>query len=238
MRVLGIIPARGGSKRLPRKNVRPLGGKPLVTWMIEAGLAARSLARLVVSSDDDEVLRIAAGYNDTLPLRRPEELAGDASPAIDYVHHALRMLEAQADEAAFDAVAILQPTSPFTEPRDIDACVGRLRETAADCAVTVMQIDHMLHPLKLKTLQGDRLMPYLEAEAGRMAAKDLPAAYVRNGSVYASRRRVLDAGTIITEDCRAVVMPRQRSIDINDDVDYRFAQFLLTSGLSAPQQAA
>jgi CMP-N,N'-diacetyllegionaminic acid synthase len=233
LRVLGIVPARGGSKRLASKNLRLLGGKPLVAWAIEAAQAARRVERLIVSSDDSHVLEIAANYDPALPLRRPDELCTDTSPAIDYVRHALAMLE-ESDQHRFDAVAIIQPSSPFTTAADIDATIDLLETSGADSAVSVMEVSHDLHPLKFKTMQGDRLLPYFEAEAGRMAAHELPRVYVRNCSVYASRRATLEAGQIIGDDCRGYVMPRERSLDINDSLDLSFAEFLLSQNHSAP----
>lgn len=225
MRVLGIIPARAGSKRLPRKNLRPLGGRPLVDWVLRAARAARALDRLVLSSDDEEVLTLARAHDPALPLQRPPELASDASPALDYVQHALRTLEAGGDR--FDAVAIIQPSSPFTRAGDIDGTVALLRRSGADSAVSVVELDHAIHPVKLKRLDGDRLLPYLEEERGRMAAQELPRLFVRNGSVYVSRRAVLDGGAILGEDCRGFVMPAERSVDINTGQDLLFAEFLL-----------
>lgn len=226
MPILGIIPARAGSKRLPRKNVLPLAGKPLVCWVIEAARAARSLDRLVVSSDDPEVLSLARGYDPSIPLQRPAELATDTAPAIDYVKHALGYLE-QRGEGPFSVVVIMQPTSPLTQPEDIDATVQLLERSHADTAVSVFQPDQVIHPFKLKVMDGDRLLPYLREERGRMAAHELPRIYVRNGAVYATRRHVIDTGQIIGPDCRGYVMPRERSIDVNDELDYRFAEFLV-----------
>lgn len=230
--ILGIIPARGGSKRVIRKNMRRLGSKPLVAWSIEACRASQTLSRVVVSSDDEEVLQLAATYDAHLPLRRPAELATDASMAIDFVRHALTTLEA-AGEGPYDVVVIIQPSSPLTTADDIDAVVNLLLSSGADSAVSVMEVEHALHPLKLKVMQDDRLLPYLEDERGRMAAHDLPKVYVRNCSVYASRRRVHEAGKILGDDCRGYVMPRERSIDVNDELDLRFAEFLI-SGAGSP----
>jgi CMP-N-acetylneuraminic acid synthetase len=226
--VLGIVPARTGSKRLPGKNVCLLGGKPLVVWAVEAAHAARRLSRVVVSSDDDKILALATDDTRAIPLRRPADLAGDTSPAIDFVRHALETLEA-AGHDPFDAVAIVQPSSPLTLAEDIDATVALLERTGADSAVSVVHVAHDVHPAKFKVLRGDRLLPYLEEEEGRMAAHDLPDVYVRNGAVYVSRRHVIDAGRIIGADCRAHVMPRERSVDVNDEMDLRFAEFLLAA---------
>ncbi len=228
---LGIIPARAGSRRLPRKNVLPLGGKPLVAWSIEAARIARRLTRVVVSSDDPEVLAIAADYDPRLPLPRPAELAGDTSLAIEFVLHAFGTLEAQG-EGPYEAVVILQPSSPFTWPQDIDATVELLAASGAESAVSVMQLDHAIHPSKLKLMEGDRLLPYLEEEGGRMATHQLRTVYVRNCSVYATRREVIDRGQILGDDCRGYVMPRERSIDVNEELDLKFAEFLLTQNAS------
>jgi CMP-N-acetylneuraminic acid synthetase len=224
--ILGIIPARGGSKRLPRKNVRLLGGKPLVAWAIEAARASRRLTRLVVSSDDAEVLDIAAGYDPRLALERPAELADDESPAIDYIRHAFGALETPGAQP-FEFVVIVPPSSPLTLPRDIDGTIDLLVASGADSAVSIMQLDHAIHPFKMKVLAGDRLLPYLEEERGRMAAHELPTIYVRNCSVYATRRRVIESGTVIGDDCRGYLMPRERSLDINEELDLLFADFLL-----------
>lgn len=207
----------------------PLAGKPLVCWVIEAALKANSLTRLVVSSDDDEVLTLVRRYRTDLPLLRPAELATDTSPAIDYVRHALSSLEG-AGEGPFDAVVILQPSSPLTLPEDMDGTVQLLERSGADTAVSVVKLDHAIHPYKLKILQGDKLLPFLQEEGGRMAAHELPELHVRNCAVYATRRRVIAAGQIIGPDCRGYIMPRERSVDINDELDFRFAQFLLDCG--------
>ena len=233
LRTLGIIPARAGSKRLPRKNVLPLGGKPLVAWSIEAARGAQRLTRLVVSSDDREVLDIAASYDERLPLARPAELATDTSLAIEFVRHALETLEGQG-EGPFDAVVIVQPSSPLTLPSDIDATVDLLAASGAESAVSVVQLDHAIHPWKMKVLDGDRLLSYLVDERGRTAAHELPPVYVRNCSVYATRRSAIDAGQILSEDCRGYVMPRERSIDINEELDLAFAEFLLSRQHAAP----
>lgn len=225
MNVLGIVPARKGSKRLPGKNVRFLGGKPLVAWAIEAAQAARRVSRVAVSSDDERILDLTSEYEAVVPVRRPAELASDASLAITYVRHALDVLE-RAGDGPFEAVAIVQPSSPLTRAEDIDATIDLLVASGADTAVSVTKVPHDVHPAKFKVMQGDRVLPYLEQERGT-AAHELPDVYVRNGAVYVTRRRVVDAGQIIGADCRGYVMPRDRSVDINDEIDLRFAEFLL-----------
>lgn len=227
LRVLGIVPARAGSRRIPGKNLAKLGGRALVERALDAAIAARSLAAVAISSDDPRALALArAGYPSVVAIDRPAELATAESPAIDYVRHALASVPPPA-AGPFVAVAIVQPSSPLTTAEDIDATVALLQATGAESAVTVVRVDHAVHPLKLKRLDGDRLLPLLEDEAGRMASHELPPVYVRNGAVYVTQRRVLEAGRILGDDCRAHVMPRDRSVDINDPLDLAFAEFLL-----------
>ena len=233
MKILGIIPARGGSKRVPGKNLRPLGGKPLVTRAIETAMQARSLTKIVVSSDEPRVLELAKGRPRVVPLMRPAEISTDTAPAIEYVRHALAVLEAGGDPR-YDAVVIIQPSSPFTTADDINQTVGILEAAPeADSAVSVMEIEHAIHPLKLKRLERGRLLPFLEEEKGRMAAHELPKLFVRNCSVYVTRRKAIDRGEIIGADSRAWVMPRERSVDINDELDFEFARFLCERQLLA-----
>jgi CMP-N-acetylneuraminic acid synthetase len=238
MKTLAIIPARGGSKRVPRKNIRLLGGKPLVARTIEAAFGAKTLDRIVVSSDSSEVLNIARSYDMGVALPRPAEFATDTSPAILYVKHALEALEGTEGGDPFEAIVILQPSSPFTLPEDIDGTVRLLKRTGADSAVSITQLDHAIHPFKLKILKGDRLIPYLEEEEGRMAAHELPPLYVRNCSVYATRRTIVDSGQTIGSDCRGYLMPPERSVDINTELDFLFAEFLVNGQLRDSNAAA
>ena len=125
-----------------------------------------------------------------------------------------------------EAVAIVQPSSPLTLARDIDGTIDLLDQSGAESAVSVVQVDHAIHPAKLKVMQGDRLLPYLEAEGERMAEFQLPRVYVRNCAVYVSRRAVIESGKILGDDCRGYEMPRERSVDINSPFDLEFARFL------------
>jgi CMP-N,N'-diacetyllegionaminic acid synthase len=225
-RVLGIVPARGGSKRVIDKNLRLLGGKSLVARAIEAACAARAIHRVCVSSDDPRVLSLARSNPNVVAIERPAELAQDASPAIDYVRHTLEVVESTGGDR-FDVVVIVQPTSPLTLATDIDATVRLLLESGAESAVSVVQLDHAVHPVKLKRMIGDRLLPFYEDERGRMATHELPEVFVRNCAVYATRRTVVQSGSLLGEDCRGYVMPRTRSIDINDEFDFAVAEVLL-----------
>lgn len=224
MKILGIIPARAGSKRIPGKNIKPILGKPLVAYSIEAALKSKLLTHVAVSSDSAEVLKIAAQYPEVIPIQRPAELADDHSPAIDYVKHTLQALGEK-----FDIVVILQPSSPLTLPEDIDHTIELLiNHPEADSSVSVMKLDHATHPVKLKVKKDDLLLPFWEEENGRMAAHELPELYVRNCAVYVSRSSTITSGKIIGDHCVGFLMPRERSVDINDPIDFEFAEFLMS----------
>ncbi len=221
-RVLTIVPARGGSKRIPGKNKKSLLGKELIRYSIESALESEETDIVLVSTDDDDILKIASTYPKVISLKRPAEISDDFAPAITYVHHALNELDEE-----FDYVAIVQPTSPFTNGADIDATIRLLYDSSADSSVSVMKLDHAIHPVKLKTKKGDELLPYLEDENGRMAAHELTELFVRNGSVYVSKLATIKSGTIIGNVCLGYEMPRERSIDINDPIDFEFAEFMI-----------
>lgn len=228
MRVLGIVPARKGSKRVPDKNFRRFAEKPLFTYMTDAALDAKMIHDIVVNSDHGEILNYCShNYEGVIALERPSSLAADHSPAIEYVRHTLKFLKEQCDKE-YDVVVILQPSSPLTLSSDIDNTISLLHSTGADTAVSVVKLNHMIHPLKMKIMVGDKLLPFLEEEAGRMAAHELPDIYVRNCAVYATRRHCIEQGIIIGSDCRGFLMPPERSVDINEMLDFHFAEFLFS----------
>jgi CMP-N-acetylneuraminic acid synthetase len=222
---LGLIPARGGSHRAPRKNLARLGGKTLVRRALETAVAARCFELVALSSDDEEILAEAEGL-DVVSLRRPPELATETALAKDVLLHALRAL----DEAAnpFEAVALVQCTSPFTAPEDVAGTVALLARTGAESAVSVVRLEAAQHPLKLKRLEGDRLLPYQEDD--RWApSHELPPLWIRNGSVYVFRRDVVERG-LDADDVRGFEMPAERSFDIDTPRDLAFAEFLVERG--------
>jgi len=224
-RALGLVPARGGSTRVPRKNLVALGGSTLVRRALETTLAAGCCERIALSSDDDEILAEAAGL-DVVALRRPPELATATTRVAEVVRHALAELEDAAQP--FESVVLVQATSPFTAPEDVAATVELLERTGAECAVSVVRLEAALHPAKLKRLEGDRLLPYLEDDR-LTPSHELPPVWVRNGSVYAFRRDVAGAG-LEAEDVRGYEMPPERSFDIDTPRDLEVARFLFERG--------
>lgn len=225
MNILAIIPAREGSKRVPQKNFRPFAGSTLTDIAIQQALQSKLIQTIVVSSDSKEVLAIANQYKGIIPMKRPLELSDDHSPAIDYVRHTLAELEKQ---QIFDMVVILQPSSPLRTAEDIDSTIRLLiQHPEADSAVSVVKLSHMVHPLKLKTIKNDELLPFIEDENGRFASHDLPDIYVRNCAVYATWRKDLEIRPdVIGKKSLAYIMPPETSVDINDMIDFEFAEYL------------
>jgi CMP-N-acetylneuraminic acid synthetase len=197
----------------------------LVAWARDVAASATRLDHWVLSTDDTDILEIGEALYPGCGLRRPAKLASNESPSIEYVRHALDNLED--GDCAFDAVTIIQATSPFTLPEDVDACVDLLESSGADSAVSVVKLAHDLHPAKMKVLNSGRLTAYLEEEGRRMAYQDLPEVFVRNGSVYAIARTTINRGEIIGADSRGWEMPRERSVDINEMLDLEWARFIL-----------
>lgn len=187
MRVLGLIPARGGSKGIPRKNIRALGGRPLLQWTVDAALAARTLARVILSTDDRQIADMGASFGVAVPFLRPAELAEDGTTTLAVAAHALQSLENSGDY--YDAVCILQPTSPFRRASDIDACVSLLSESGADCVLSVLPVPAEYNPHWVYFRAEDGSLRLSTGELQPIPRRQLlPAAFHRDGSVYVSRR--------------------------------------------------
>jgi len=229
VRVLGIVPARGGSRRVERKNLRVLGGETLVRRTLLTALGAGRLTDLCLSSEDEEILGQAHGLEAVTVLRRPDELATDTSLAFDMVKHALAAMEA--DGETYDAVAIMQCTSPFTQPDDIDGALELMERSGAESVVTVGPVEGVHHPLKLKLMDGDRLTPWLEEDSMK-PSHSLPQLWARNGSVYATRRETIASGVFISENALGYRMPPERSHDVDTPLDLAFCEFLVERGLA------
>jgi len=211
--VLALITARGGSKGLPGKNLRPVRGRPLIDFTIAAALEAACVDRVVLSTDDDEIARVSEARGCEVPFRRPAALANDAAKSIDVVLHALDNLPNH------DLVVLLQPTSPARSAADIDATVQLLLDAQAPACISVCEGEHS--PYWMFRL-GDhaRLIPLLDVPASTRR-QDLPPVFVLNGAVYAARTDALRRmGSFLSSETVAHVMPRERSIDIDTLEDF------------------
>lgn len=190
MKVLGLITARGGSKGVPRKNIKLLCGKPLLAYTAEAALQAESLTRVVLSTDDQEIARVGAECGLDVPFLRPAHLAADNTPTLPVVRHALETLE-NANEK-FDAVCLLQPTNPLRRAIDINACLELLARSDADSVVSVRRVPHEYNPHWVYWRRADGSIFLSTGESAPVARRqDLPPAFHRDGSVYVVRRDVV-----------------------------------------------
>lgn len=220
-RFLGLVPARGGSKGVPRKNIRELAGKPLIAWTLEAAQASAYLDACIVSTEDGEIAATAEGCGAEV-LHRPLELAGDATPGIEVVLHAMK------ENPSFDYVVLLQPTSPLRIAEDIDGCIGRCLEEGAPFCVSITEPSHS--PYWMYTLGDDRrLSPLLELpEEQTYQRQKLPKVYQLNGAVYVGVRDALARHrSFMTPETIGYVMPEERSHDIDTLLDFRIAGMLL-----------
>lgn len=228
MRVLGVIPARGGSKGVPRKNVRTLLGKPMIAYTIEAALAAHPpLSRLLVSTDNDEIADISRQYGADVPFMRPAELATDKARSLPVIQHAVRFVETQ-EGRPYEWVLLLQPTTPLREAQDIQSAIALAALSQYDSIISVVQVyEH--HPSLMKRIEDGLLLPFcVEEKEGTRRQDYSPAAYMRNGAIYLTRRDVLmERDTIWGERICPYVMPRERSVNIDDELDLIVADRLL-----------
>lgn len=224
--ILVVIPARGGSKRLPRKNVLPLAGKPLICWTIEAALEARLNARIMVSSDDDEILEIARQYEsqDVTAYKRPDELATDTASTADVLIDAVKAEHAAGHDPK--TLVLLQPTSPLRNAEDIRAALDVfVKGGCEDTVVTVCEVDHPT--AWVGTISEDSRLEGIDLSGKR--SQDYPREYRLNGAVYVARADgLLNSRTIFTENLFASVMPRMRSLDIDESLDFRVCESLIS----------
>lgn len=226
MIALGVIPARGGSKGVPRKNIRPLGGRPLLEWTIEAALAS-SLDRVVVSSDDEEIIALARTHGDIAPFVRPPELATDEAHTLPVVQHALAHVEKTVGPV--DIVVLLQPTTPFRSAAAINAGLDKMRETDCDSVVSVVDVGGQ-HPFRMKRLvAGDRLVNFIDQGFEDMRPRQaLPPVYIREGSLYIAKRHlVVGHNTLVGGDVRGVVVKPDETVNIDTEADFLRAEQML-----------
>ena len=231
-RVLAVIPARGGSKGVPRKNIRDLCGKPVVAWTIETALAAgEDLYRVIVSTDDPEIAVAAHAFGAEAPFMRPAELATDEAPGLPVIQHAVKFVEEEED-VPVDWVLILQPTAPFRNADDIAESLRLAREGGCDSVISVTRV-LAEHPILMKKIEDNRLLPYcIEEKEGTRRQDYDPPAYIRNGAIYLTRRDVLmENNSIWGEVIRPYVMPEERSYDIDSERDFRLVELVMRERL-------
>lgn len=230
IKVLGIIPARGGSKGVPGKNIKMLAGKPLIVHTIHAALGSK-LHSVIVSTDDETIAEVARRAGAKVPFLRPKELATDTAKSIPVALHALKAMEG-IEQVVYDAIMLLQPTAPFKLTRDIDDALEKLVSTGADSVISVQDVE-AFHPARMKYMDGDRLIdpPFAEAYENQ-ARQELRAMYIRNGAIYLTRRQTVLQNSYKGKDCRALIMPVERSVNIDTIHDFEYAEWVYQKFLS------
>jgi CMP-N,N'-diacetyllegionaminic acid synthase len=221
---LAIIPARGGSKRLPRKNVLDLNGKPLIAYSIEAGLDSSYIDKVVVTSDDNEILTISKKY-DAVTINRPDELASDTATTFDAIKHTVDNCE------KYDYIVLLQPTSPLRNEKHIDEAIELLESKKSDAVVSVCKMDHS--PLWSNTLNGCLSMKgFLKNEVLDIRSQDLDKYYRLNGAIYICKTEKLleEKKFFLKENIFAYVMDRESSIDIDESIDLDMCRLIMNAG--------
>jgi len=224
--VLGLIPARGGSKGIPGKNSRLLAGRPLLQYAVDAATASGVIDRIVVSTDSAEIAELAQRFGAEVPFMRPGELATDEAPMLPVVQHAVGELEASGWRP--DVVVVLQPTAPLRRPNHIRRALELLDETGADSVVSVVEVPRHYSPQYVMKIAEGQLVNYLREGEALARRQDAQAAYSRDGTVYIVRRDVLmNENTIYGDDCRPLVLDATESVNLDTMDDWPRAEQVL-----------
>lgn len=220
-KVLALIPARGGSKGVPRKNVRMLGGKPLIAWTIEAAIQSKYIDRVMLSSEDEEIIEVAKKWGCDVPFVRPKELAQDDTPSMEVILHAIEQVK------GYDYIVLLQPTSPFRTTEDIDKCIEKCVENNQESCVSIVEVSQNPYWM-YNRMDNGKIVPLLKNEKDVYRRQDLPKVFILNGAIYISKidwlqktKNLLDNNTIGYE------MNLENSLDIDVPLDFRFAEFMM-----------
>lgn len=219
-KILALIPARGGSKRLPHKNIKDFCGKPLVSWTIEQAFSSRFIDKVVVSTDDEEIASVASNYGAEIPFLRSEELSSDDSPIIDTIIQSIDWFKKRNE--SFDILILLQPTSPLRSFNDIDKCIEIYLNEKPSSIISVSEEKKHLS-MFFKIDNG-----YLESLLNDFRFKDLPNIFTPNGAIFVSSvNNICESKSFYKGNILPYIMPSERSIDIDYEFDFKLSEFLM-----------
>ena len=227
-KVLAVIPARGGSERIPKKNILNLAGKPLISWTIEAALSSEYIDDVVVSTDDNEILIIAKKYGAKVPFIRPDKFSSNHASSISVVLHAIEFF--QKVNERYDYIVLLQPTSPLRTVKNIDESIELLQQKKCDAIVSVCNVDHS--PLWCNTIPSSgSLSNFLDDQVLNSRSQDLESYFRLNGAIYLCKiERILNEKTFFIKDnIYSYKMNRENSIDIDEMIDFNIAEMLMSN---------
>ncbi|MBI4439671.1 acylneuraminate cytidylyltransferase family protein [Candidatus Woesearchaeota archaeon] len=218
MKTLAIIPARAGSRGVPGKNIRLLNGKPLIAYTIEAARASKLVSEIAVTTDDIKVKGIANNYGVEI-IERPAELALDNTPMLPVLQHAVKSLE-----ESYDCIILLQPTSPFRTANDIDECIKKLGDFDAVYSIA----ENKESPLWSFKIEKECIVPLLPFDKTKTLRQESEKSYYLNGAIYAYKKEVLmGAKEFPLKNVSCIIMPPERSVEIDTEFDFRVAEVLL-----------
>lgn len=225
--MIAIIPARGGSKGLPGKNIKPLNGKPLIAYTIEAALDSDYISEVIVTTDSDEIASVAKKAGATIPFMRPEELARDKSKAIDVYIYTIERLKKERG-IKIQSFIVLQPTSPLREKNDIDAAIRLFSEKKADSVISVTEASHP--PVWAKKISPEGILTdYFPEYSTNLNRQEIEPAFMPNGAIFIFKYSLLKENyRYYFSQTYPYIMPADRSVDIDSQFDFDFAEFLLT----------
>ncbi|WAA09800.1 cytidylyltransferase domain-containing protein [Fervidibacillus albus] len=227
---LAIIPARGGSKGVPRKNIRKIAGKPLIAWTIEEAKKSQYITRLILSSEDDEIIKVAKRYGCEVPFVRPKEIAQDDTPGIDPVLHAIQQCP------GYDYVVLLQPTSPLRTVEDIDGCIEYMLKKNAEFCVSVTAPDKSPYWMYIQDDVG-KIKPIINQTNIPTRRQDLPKTIAINGAVYVAKTdKIIEERTFLTPNTFAYEMERGQSLDIDTEWDFKVCEFFLNQRIQCDKK--
>jgi CMP-N,N'-diacetyllegionaminic acid synthase len=231
MNILSVIPARGGSKGIPKKNIVKINDKPLIEYTIKAALGVSYLTDIVVSTDDQEIANIASELGASVPFIRPKNLANDRALTAPVVRHAIDFME-NLNGMQYDAILLLQPTSPFRKSKHIIKAIEIFETNNYDSLVSIVNVDGY-HPFRMKRLVEDKLINFIDQGFWDMRPRQsLPKVYIRNGSIYLCTRDVIvNEGELIGKNCYGMEMNEFESINIDSKIDLMVAESILREGL-------
>lgn len=227
--MIAIIPARGGSKGLPRKNIRDLCGKPLIAYTIEAALNSKYISEVIISTDDKEIAEISKKYNAKVPFLRPQELAGDNSKAIDAYLFTVDKLKQDFDMEIEDFMVLL-PTSPLRDAVEIDKAVELFYSKKAHTVISVVESEHP--PTWYKTISAEgKLNDFFTGADNSLNRQEAVKTYLPNGAIYIFNLEALKQnGNYYNDDTYAYIMAKHKSVDIDTLFDFRIAEFIMAEG--------
>lgn len=222
-KILAIIPARGGSKGIPHKNIMKINNKPLIAYSIEAANGSKCIDYILVSTDDNEIKNVSLNYGAKVPFLRPEEISNDTAKSIDVVLHAVEFLKSKGEE--FHYVVLLQPTSPLRSSQDIDSAIELLMKKEEESLVSVCEASE--NPVLMRIIENDKLKSFVEFKGDNLRRQDLPKFYIFNGAIYINSVEMLfKEKTFVNETTIPFVMDSKKSIDIDNLLDAKLAELI------------